>query len=45
MRADALRVTAAVLTAALLCLLGLTVLTDPPGERVLHGRSGEIRVR
>jgi hypothetical protein len=45
MRADALRVAAAVLAAALLCLLGLTVLADPPGERVLHGRSGEIRVR
>jgi hypothetical protein len=44
-RADTLRIAAAVLAAAVLCWLGLTVLADPPGERVLHGRTGEIHVK
>jgi hypothetical protein len=44
-RAATLRIAAAVLAAALLCLLGLTALADPRGERVLHGRTGEIHVK
>jgi hypothetical protein len=44
-RKDAIRVAAAVLATGLLGLLGLTVLTDPPGPRVLHGRTGEIHVK
>jgi hypothetical protein len=44
-RKDALRVAAALLVTGLLGLLGQTVLSDPPGERVLHGRTGEIHVR
>jgi hypothetical protein len=43
-RADALRVGAAIVVAALLVLLGLQVAVDPPGDRVLHGRTGEIHV-
>lgn len=41
-RADALRVGAAIAAAALLVALGLQVATDPPGDRVLQGRTGEI---
>ena len=41
-RADALRLAAAVALAALLLVAGLQVATDPPGDRVLHGRTGEI---
>jgi hypothetical protein len=41
-RGDALRLAAAVALAALLVVAGLRVATDPPGDRVLHGRTGEI---
>jgi hypothetical protein len=41
-RAAALRLAAAVGVAALLVVAGLQVATDPPGDRVLHGRTGEI---
>lgn len=41
-RADALRLAAAVAVVALLVVAGLRVATDPPGDRVLHGRTGEI---
>jgi hypothetical protein len=44
-RKDALRVAAAVLVTGLLALLGMTVLTDPPEERSLKGRTGEIHVK
>jgi hypothetical protein len=44
-RRDAFRVAAAVLVAALLALLGISYLSDPPEDRVLKGRSGEIQVR
>lgn len=40
-RADALRVVAAVVVAALLMMAGQLV-TDPPGDRVLYGRTGEV---
>jgi hypothetical protein len=43
-RANALRVAAAVVVAALLVVLGL-VATDPPGDRALSGRAGEVRTR
>ncbi len=43
-RRDALRVAAAVALAALMVVGGLKLATDPPGERVLKGRAGEIRV-
>jgi hypothetical protein len=41
-RADALRLVAAVAVVALLVVGGLKVATDPPGDRVLYGRTGEI---
>jgi hypothetical protein len=41
-RADALRLVAAVAVAALLVVAGLQLATDPPGDRVLNGRTGEI---
>jgi hypothetical protein len=41
-RANALRLVAAVAVVALLVVGGLKVATDPPGDRVLHGRMGEI---
>jgi hypothetical protein len=44
-RVDTLRVAAAVLISALLVVLGLTLATDPPGERTLYGRAGEVHVR
>jgi hypothetical protein len=44
-RLDALRVGVALLLAALLCLAGLRLLVDPPGPRVLWGRTGEIHVK
>jgi hypothetical protein len=44
-RRDTLRIAAAVLVAALLALVGITYLSDPPEDRVLKGRGGEIRVR
>jgi hypothetical protein len=43
-RANAFRLAAAVVIAALLVVLGL-VATDSPGERVLSGRAGEVRTR
>jgi hypothetical protein len=44
MRRDALRIAVAVALAALMVVGGLRLATDPPGERVLKGRAGEIRV-
>jgi hypothetical protein len=41
-RADALRLAAALAVVALLVVAGLRIATDPPGDRVLHGRTGEI---
>ena len=41
-RVDALRVAAAVAVVGLLLLLGL-VATDSPGDRPLHGRTGEVQ--
>ena len=41
-RSNALRLVAAVAAAALLVVAGLQLATDPPGDRVLHGRTGEI---
>jgi hypothetical protein len=41
-RADSLRLAAAVAVVALLVVAGLRLATDPPGDRVLHGRTGEI---
>jgi hypothetical protein len=43
-RTDALRVAVAVLVAAVLVAGGLRLATDPQGERVLNGRTGEVRV-
>jgi hypothetical protein len=43
-RGDLLRVAAAVLISALLVVLGLALATDPPGERTLYGRAGEVHV-
>jgi hypothetical protein len=40
---DALRVAAALAIAALLVALGLALAGDPPGERTLYGRTGEVR--
>lgn len=44
MRAAALRIVAVVAVAALLVVAGLALVTDPPGERVLKGRTGDITV-
>jgi hypothetical protein len=41
-RADALRLAAALALVALLVVVGLRVATDRSGDRVLHGRTGEI---
>jgi hypothetical protein len=41
-RTDALRVAVAVVVSLLLVALGLVVATDPPGERTLYGRTGEV---
>jgi hypothetical protein len=43
-RANAVRVAAAVAAAALLLVVGL-VATDSPGDRTLHGRTGEVHTR
>jgi hypothetical protein len=43
-RATALRVTASVVIAVLLVVLGL-IATDSPGDRSLNGRAGEVRTR
>jgi hypothetical protein len=42
LRLDALRLAVAVAAVALLAVAGLRFATDPPGDRVLHGRMGEI---
>jgi hypothetical protein len=39
---NALRVAAAFAIAAVIVVLGLELAVDPPGERTLHGRTGEI---
>jgi hypothetical protein len=44
-RSDALRLAAAVAVVALLIVAGLRFATDPPGDRVLHGRTGEIHTQ
>jgi hypothetical protein len=44
-RRDAFRVAAAMLVAGLLALVGVLYLSDPPEDRVLKGRGGEIQVR
>jgi hypothetical protein len=41
-RGAALRVALAVAVSAVLVVAGLTLLADPPGERTLYGRTGEI---
>jgi hypothetical protein len=41
-RTNALRVALAVVVSLLLVALGLVVATDPPGERTLYGRTGEV---
>jgi hypothetical protein len=41
-RKDALRLVAALAVSALLVVLGLQVAVDPPGDRTLFGRTGEI---
>lgn len=43
-RNDTLRLAAAIAVTVLLVVVGLQVVTDPPGDRVLHGRTGEIHV-
>lgn len=43
-RRDALRLVAVMAAAALLVVGGLRFAVDPPGKRVLHGRSGEIHI-
>lgn len=44
-RTDRLRVAAAVAVAAALVVAGLQLITDPPGERTLQGRTGEVKVK
>lgn len=44
-RFEALRFAAAIAVALLLVVIGLQVATDPPGDHVLNGRTGEIHVR
>jgi hypothetical protein len=39
---NALRIAAAFAVAALLVVLGLELAADPPGDRTLYGRSGEV---
>ena len=41
-RSSALRVALALAVAALLVVAGLNVVDDPPGDRTLHGRTGEV---
>jgi hypothetical protein len=43
-RGNVMRITVAVAVAALLVVLGL-VATDPPGDRTLSGRAGEVQTR
>jgi hypothetical protein len=44
MQATALRLAAVVVLSVLLVVAGLALVTDPPGERVIKGRTGEITV-
>jgi hypothetical protein len=44
LRADALRFAAALAVVALV-LVGLLIATDPPGDRALYGRTGEVHQR
>ena len=44
-RMDLLRVVAAFAVSLILIALGLSVITDPPGPRTLHGRTGEIHTQ
>jgi hypothetical protein len=44
-RSDVVRLAVAVAVAALLVVLGLEVLGDPPGDRVVFGRTGEVHPR
>ena len=44
MRAAALRLAAVVALSVLLVVAGLALAPDPPGERVLKGRAGEVTV-
>ena len=41
-RSSALRVALALTIAALMVVAGLNVIADPPGDRTLHGRTGEV---
>jgi hypothetical protein len=43
-RTAVMRVAAAVVISVLLVALGLALITDPPGERTLYGRTGEVHV-
>ena len=43
-RRDALRLVAVIAVSALLVVAGLEVVKDPPGERVINGRTGEIHI-
>ena len=43
-RGDVMRVAALVVISVLLVVLGLALITDPPGERTLYGRTGEVHV-
>jgi hypothetical protein len=43
-RTNAIRMAAMLAAIVLLVVLGLTVATDPPGDRILHGRTGEVHV-
>jgi hypothetical protein len=43
-RRDLLRLGAARAVVALLVVAGLRFATDPPGDRVIHGRTGEIHI-
>ncbi len=44
LRADLVRLAVAAVVVTLLVIGGLALATDPPGDRVLHGRTGEIRI-
>lgn len=45
LRFERLRFAAAIAVALLLVVIGLQVATDPPGDRVLNGRTGKIHVK
>jgi hypothetical protein len=44
-RTEVLRTVAALALAALMVVLGLAFATDPPGDRVLYGRTGQFHTR